>query len=316
VIWCKRVGRVSVVSAVVAVRLGSGVKSFRATVGSVVVTGAFARRGTSRVATLRYGTTRGLRFGRNTVYFRTVNRRGQRGYSQVSFVLARRVRALMSAVAGQPPCGAGAKVRVVLIRSRLSLRVWVNGRTSGFGAGGRSRVLSLDGDHGLRPGSNVQVRALDSRKGAYSTSRVRVVMPSSTPVAGAGPSKRQPVGQVVRFSAGASTASRGARLRYRWTVALRPRGSKARLRHAFSAHPSLRPDRAGKYVLRRPGHPDRRRATADGRTGSSRAAVRGPRLERHDRVGGNASDALDWPFGGYGHSAEREARRVRGRRLE
>jgi hypothetical protein len=59
------------------------------------------------------------------------------------------------------------------------------------------------------------------------------------------------VGHTVTLSAPVLlTAVRGGRLAYRWTIVSRPRGSRAGLHQADSAHPSLRPDRPGRYVMR------------------------------------------------------------------
>jgi hypothetical protein len=220
-------------------------------IGTANVTGAFVRRGSVVQATLRVGRTPGLRFGHTTILFRTINARGQRGYNQVSFVLARAAGGLMSAVAGRPVRGQGAAVRLGLARRGLRVRVWANGRSTAVRGGSPDRVLSLDADNGLRPGVNsVLVRALDAHTGVYQLRRLRLFMPTGAAVAGAGPSRRARVGDTVRASAGASKApSGGGRLRYRWTIVARPRGSRARLRDANRVRPVLRPDRPGRYVL-------------------------------------------------------------------
>lgn len=56
----------------------------------------------------------------------------------------------------------------------------------------------------------------------------------------------------------------GRRLRYRWVIAARPRGSRARLHGAASVRPRFRPDRPGRYRLRP--------AVFERRTGAASAA--------------------------------------------
>ncbi len=231
------------------VRLPGSTRSFRVLVGSRVLTGEFrVAPGGRRVATLRLS---GIGFGRRTLYLRTVDRDGRRGYAQVSFVVARRVNGLLRAVVARPTCASGATLTIGLAKPRLAVRIWVNGRATRVGGAGRRRSVSLDADNGLRPGVNlIRVRALDGAAGAYSQRDVRMVMPLSSPVAGAGPSRWARVGQNVSFNAGASlSATPGAALSYRWVIVQAPRGSRARLRDATSRVPVLRPDRPGRYVL-------------------------------------------------------------------
>ena len=58
------------------------------------------------------------------------------------------------------------------------------------------------------------------------------------------------VGHVTSLSAGTlPQAAPGTRVGYRWTVVSKPKGSRARLTGSSSAHPTLRPDRPGRYVL-------------------------------------------------------------------
>ena len=76
-------------------------------------------------------------------------------------------------------------------------------------------------------------------------------MPSTIPVAAAGISRRARTGHTIQFSAAESVKTApGQRLVYRWTITSRPSGSRARLQNASSAHPLLRPDRPGRYVVR------------------------------------------------------------------
>ncbi|HEX4008641.1 MAG TPA: hypothetical protein VHX62_01460 [Solirubrobacteraceae bacterium] len=239
----------------VMVATGAGVRSFRAAVGSQVVSGAFrsGAGGTERTATLRRTDSGALRFGRDTLYVRTTGRSpSQRWYTQRSFVLARPVAGLIRAATAQPSCGTGSQLTVTLARPGLGLSVWVNGGGRRAVRGGATRSITLTADDGLRPGRNViKVEALDPTAGGYTQRRLQVWMPAGTPVAGAGLTRRVKAGRLIRFDAGASVAATpGTRLAYRWTLVSSPRGSRARLRAASTAHPYLRPDVPGRYVVR------------------------------------------------------------------
>ena len=238
----------------IVVKVGRGVRSFRASVGAKDVTRAFraADGGTERVAVLSSGRTPGLRFGRNSVVVATGDGRGHRWYSTVRFVLARRVGGLLEGSGAEPGCGTGSRVSVDLSRPGLSLSVSVGGGRRFSIPGGVQRSRTLTADNGLKPGRNtILVRALDPSRGAYQERRLFVVMPAGTPVAGAGAGRRSRTGKLVSFNAGASVGPVGSRtLRYRWTIVKRPAGSRARLRNATAVRPSLRPDRPGRYVLR------------------------------------------------------------------
>ena len=62
---------------------------------------------------------------------------------------------------------------------------------------------------------------------------------------------RTQIGKDLPLSAGVTpTAQAGKRLGYRWSIVGHPRGSRARLVDALSAHPRLRSDRPGAYKLR------------------------------------------------------------------
>jgi len=236
------------------VRVGPGVRSFQAWLGAQAITGAFrtADGGTARVATLRVGSTAGLRFGRNTVYVRTSNGKGRRWFTQRSFVLARPVGGLFKTAQATAGCGTGAMVRVALVRPGLAVTVRVDGGRPRAIRGGSRRSINLYANSGLHPGRNVlTVQALDAGRGTYQRRVLRVDMPTTIPVAAAGISRRAKTGRVIQFSAKESVKTGpGQRLVYRWTIATRPRGSRARLQGARSAHPLLRPDRPGRYVLR------------------------------------------------------------------
>lgn len=155
----------------------------------------------------------------------------------------------MTAQAG---CGTGAEVRVDLPRPGLAVTVRVDGRQPRAIRGGQKRSINLYANSGLHPGRNVlAVQALDAGRGTYQRRVLTVAMPATIPVAAAGISRRAKTGRVIQFSAAESVKTgRGQRLVYRWAIVNRPRGSEARLRNASTAHPLLRPDRPGRYVVR------------------------------------------------------------------
>ncbi|HEY4829076.1 MAG TPA: hypothetical protein VIH85_20040 [Solirubrobacteraceae bacterium] len=238
----------------VVVRIGSGVRTFQASLGGRTITGAFRRAdgGATRVATLRVGSTAGLGYGRNTLYVRTSNGSGRRWLTQRSFVLARPVGGLLRAATADAGCGTGAQVSVDLARPKLAASVRVDGGPPRAIRGGSTRSINLYANSGLHPGPNVLiVQALDAVRGAYQRRVFRVAMPSTIPVAAAGISRRANTGRTIQFSAAESVKTGpGQRLVYRWTITSRPSGSRARLQGASSAHPLLRPDRPGRYVVR------------------------------------------------------------------
>ncbi len=69
------------------------------------------------------------------------------------------------------------------------------------------------------------------------------------PVADAGGDRWAEVGKAARFDGGKSRDPAGHALQHRWTLAVHPPGSKADLQPLSAAEVSLRPDRAGVYLL-------------------------------------------------------------------
>ena len=235
----------------VVVAVGPGVRSFRAKVGDRVVSGAFRRAdgGAQRAATLRVGGA--LRYGRNTLYVRTAGTtRSQRWFTQSTFVVARPVSGLIQAVRAEPGCGTASRLTVSLTRPDLRVTVWLNRGRALTLRGGATRSVMLNAAHGVRPGTNrVLVRVLDMSNGGYSDRTVQLPTPSSAPIAGARTAARGTAGRVIHFSAASSVTSEpGMRLRYHWQLVSRPRGSRARLRAANTAHPYVLADRPGRYT--------------------------------------------------------------------
>jgi len=237
----------------VVVRVGPGVRSFQAWLGGQSITRSFRSAGErERAATMHVGSTPGLGFGRNTLYVRTSNGKGRRWFTQRSFVLARPVGGLFNAAEAIAGCGTGTEVRVTLVRPGLAVNVRVDGGGPRAIRGGSTRSINLYANSGLHPGRNVlTLQALDSVRGTYQQRVLKVDMPSTIPVAAAGISRRAHTGRMIQFSAKESVKTGpGQRLVYRWAIVDRPTGSRARLAGASSAHPLLRPDRPGRWVVR------------------------------------------------------------------
>ncbi|MGO9960532.1 MAG: hypothetical protein ACLP50_31925 [Solirubrobacteraceae bacterium] len=77
-----------------------------------------------------------------------------------------------------------------------------------------------------------------------------LTIPAGVRASAASTSQGPQVGRVVSLNAGGLlSAEPGERLGYRWEIVTRPNGSSAPLQGALDAHPTLRPDRPGRYVL-------------------------------------------------------------------
>lgn len=236
----------------VRVRIGSGVRSFRAWLGTEEITRSFARSGNDRVAVLDAGRTKALRLGMNHLFVRTRDGRGRRDFDSVRFVRAVSAPSLLRARVhglvrhGRVPVGLTVGGR------RTSLMIRLNGRRVRVGMStGRQRSFVLDGDQGLRFGRNtIELLALDKR-GRYDRERHTVFVRRTGPIPAAGRSGRVRQSHVVRLDARRSRAVHDRRrLRYVWRLVRKPRGSKVRVLGARSARPQLRPDLLGAYRLR------------------------------------------------------------------
>ncbi|UUY02921.1 MFS transporter [Svornostia abyssi] len=106
-------------------------------------------------------------------------------------------------------------------------------------------------DEGLRHGRNVlRIRAVH-RGGGYDIEERTITVARSRPLAAAGRDRRHPARAPITLDGRRSrAATSGARLRHRWVLAATPRGSKARLRAAGTARPTLTPDLPGRYRIR------------------------------------------------------------------
>jgi hypothetical protein len=232
----------------VVVRVPAGV-AFRARIGHRVVTSAFHRAaGGERVG--RLGVRRGLRYGRNTMRFRTDDGKGARRYAEVSFFLARHVPGLLRSATARARRG-HVRVTLRLSSSLLRSRVRLNRGAETPLGGGRARSIMLDGDNGLSHGHNVvSVIVLDRRRREYASRQLNVEVQHTLPIPAAGRSQRVTVGGFLRADASRSQAAfRGSRLRYTWRIVQAPKRAGARLHGVHSVRPWLRPSRPGRYVL-------------------------------------------------------------------
>ncbi len=97
----------------VELRLAAGARGFAATVNRTAVTSRFARRGTTRTATLAAGAATGVRYGLTTLRLRAVDRRGRADVHVLRFALVRRDGRLLTVAAPRRSAG-GATVRLRL----------------------------------------------------------------------------------------------------------------------------------------------------------------------------------------------------------
>jgi hypothetical protein len=216
------------------------------------------------VARLR---TKALAAGRH--YIRVgATRRGERSFDHVPFVIGRRKVDLVRRVpvpkrtvpargTGTIPLALrltkrGAAVAAARRGHKPILRIRLNGRrVSSRLPADRGRLTTvLSADEGLRPGRNVVRIQAYLKDGRYDAEKRVVKVGGGVPLAAAGRVGPTFEGRSVRLSGRASVASaRGVRLRYRWRIVKRPKRSRARLRAARTATPSLRADRHGSYVV-------------------------------------------------------------------
>ena len=143
-------------------------------------------------------------------------------------------------------------VRIAPHRTNARWRAYLNGRdiTPALGyvpPSGRSIVISAS--NGVRFGANKLVLQLRYPHGkrkiarSFNVSRGRPLPAAGADIRLLGPAH-------VRLSAGASRAARAEALRYRWTIARKPVGSRARLLSPRSKRPRLMTDMSGTYTLR------------------------------------------------------------------
>ena len=229
----------------------------RVRLGDRDVTARFRVRGGRLVG--RLSSRDGLRPGRNRLLI--VGSRGGKAVVRQarSFFLVRRSRRLVRvSLSRRAPLravidvGSGRPLGHVLGRER-AVRVRLNGRvvTRALSAlrGARYSVV-LSATHGLRYGVNrLRVFVAEPEQGRYALVKRRIVVRRDRPLAAAGPDRSAEPGVRVRLG-GRAKAARGGRLRYRWRLVRRPRGSRARLVTTKASRPRFAPDRPGRYLAR------------------------------------------------------------------
>ncbi|HST41111.1 MAG TPA: hypothetical protein VLK58_16470, partial [Conexibacter sp.] len=238
----------------VTVRLRGDVAAFSATLNGRSIGARFTPRdgGRLRVARLTAGTASGLRAGSNLLKVRTRSRGGAVDLDAVRFADVRRHAPLLRVSA--PRRGrAATRVRLRLADPAAVVTARLNGRAIDPPAQrGRSRMLLLAADEGLRYGANsLRVTAVDRERGRHDVERRTIRIGREAPIPGAGRDRRAVAGRAVTLDAGRSRATGSPqRLRYRWRFVRKPRGSEATLRSATTRRPRFTPDRPGRYRLR------------------------------------------------------------------
>lgn len=241
-------GGALVTKATLKVRVAGSRRNFQALVGSRDVTRRFHReRGVWR-ATLRRG--RDFELGANRL---EVLAKG--GIAARTFVATKprkgllKVRRLPAQVSSTALDIRGwtkrriAQVRLTLNGRRVPRRLWPREL--------RSFDALLGADEGVRFGRNHLVVTAVSTDDRSQTVHRSFKVTRRAPLVGAGADRHTKPGRRVRLDGSSTEAPRkGASVSYRWRIVRAPKGSKAKLRHAESAHPSLTPDRRGRYVVR------------------------------------------------------------------
>lgn len=204
-----------------------------------------------RAATLRLG--RRLLLGEDHIYVTVRPRGGGRRVVQTDFIVARPRRGMVGLAALGNGLHAPVHARVRLAAG-AKLRARLNGHRVGrelSRIGGRQLEAQLAADDGARFGRNRLTLTAFDRSGHYQHLVRSFTIRRDRPLVGAGPDHRALAGAAVRLDGRSTRAgSHGARLRLRWRIVDRPRGSKASLRGGGGARPRLVTDRPGRYQVR------------------------------------------------------------------
>jgi hypothetical protein len=241
----------------VAVRLPANATTLRVRVGRRNVSGHFGGSGSLRVAHLSL--RNGLRYGQNELKVLIERRSGRPVIHARSFNVVRH-RPQLAQVRVKPGpvtlvnvrvAGAG---RLATIRRTRFARLWVNGRPA-HRAVDHSLVTrytaKLSATHGLRYGVNrVRVMVIEPDAGGYVEVRRRFRIKRNRHLAAAGWDVDTRAGRFVQLDGRRSRTADGGKARHSWRIVRKPRGSRATLRRAGTARPSITPDRPGHYVFR------------------------------------------------------------------
>jgi hypothetical protein len=241
----------------VAVRLPANATTLRVRVGRRNVSGHFGGSGSLRVAHLSLSD--GLRYGQNHLKVLIERRAGRPLIHARSFNVVRH-RPQLAQVRVKPGPVTSVNVRVAgagrlaTIRRTRFARLWVNGRPA-HRAVDHSLVTryaaKLSASQGLRYGVNrVRVMVMEPDAGRYVEVRRRFRIKRNRNLAAAGWDAKTRAGRFVQLDGRRSRTAGGGEPRHRWRIVRKPRGSRATLRRASTARPSITPDRPGRYVFR------------------------------------------------------------------
>jgi hypothetical protein len=260
----------------VAVRLPANATTLRVRVGRRNVSGRFEGSGSLRVAHLGLGD--GLRYGQNHLKVLVERRSGRPLIHAQSFSVVRHYPQLAQ-VRVRPGPVTSMSVRVpqvgklATIRRTRFARLWVNGRPA-HRAVDHSLVTrytaKLSASQGLRYGVNrVRVMVTEPDAGRYVEVRRRFRIKRTRHLAAAGWDVDTRADRFVQLDGRRSRTAGGGKPRHSWRIVRKPRGSRAKLRRAGTARPSITPDRAGRYVIGLSITEPRRRAAASQDTPAS-----------------------------------------------
>lgn len=257
----------------VSVRVPKGTTLLSVRVGNHDLSARFRRGGKVRSASIDRGD--GLRYGTNTV---TVT--AERGSSRPviharSFYVVRPARGLASLRLRRNGAATGVALKLrqprVLTAAHLrkpgavgrqleamqrerKVRLWLNGKpvTRAIGSAQLTRwTATLSATHGLRYGVNeLRAYVVEPETGRYQVLRRSFVVKRSGPLASAGWDDYSRVGSHVLLDGRRSRVAGSGKRVLRWTIASKPRGSKAVLHRANGTRPRLSPDRPGRYLVR------------------------------------------------------------------
>jgi hypothetical protein len=200
-----------------------------------------------------------LKRGRNFLRF-TVRRGGKRGTFDFETLSFTRVRPRSSLVKrfgvyhkpSKPP-----RVRLVVSRFQTKITARLNGHDIAdqfqFDYGdGRRRVVHLGASDGLKHGANHLWIRVTHHGGVTRTLKRDFEIPRRRTIAGAGPDQTVPFGQSFELDGSSSRHSRptSGDLRFRWTIARKPRGSHPEIEGQNKRRPTLRTDMPGRYKIK------------------------------------------------------------------
>jgi hypothetical protein len=219
-----------------------------------------------RRRTARIGTIRGVRVGRHHLEVSWRDGRGRRHSLSRRVLVGRRANDVVRVLGPVGRLGRSAKgsrmrasglvrFRIRVSRGAKHVRLRVNGRVVRIPVATQTkpvRQVALGTRQGVRFGINrIQVAATRPRDLAYDRETLSVAVRRDRPLLSGLTKFAAMAGAPARLDArGGRPTAPGRRLQYRWRVVSRPPGSRAALRRASSATPTMRAVRPGRYRLR------------------------------------------------------------------